>query len=177
MGTRSQKIRLIALLRQFSRPDFSGNLYRANFGSTMNAMKSFLIVFLLSGFIPEAVHAQNQSLTIVIKNVKNGAGNVAAALYHSEDEFMKKTWQSRSAPSQPGEMHFVFENVPAGDYAVSVMHDANKNGEVDKNFMGIPKEGFGFSNDALGKFGPPAFKDAKFVIPDKNELVITLKYY
>jgi uncharacterized protein (DUF2141 family) len=57
------------------------------------------------------------------------------------------------------------------------MHDVNKNGELDKNALGIPKEGFGFSNDAAGTFGPPGFDKAKFILPRAGELVITLKYY
>jgi len=130
-------------------------------------------------FLAVLAHAsvQGQALTVVVKGIKNDKGNVAAALYRSPDEFMKKTWQSRSADSSSGELKFIFETVPAGNYAISVMHDENKNGKVDTNMMGIPKEGFGFSNDAMGAFGPPEFDKAKFVIPDTQQVIITLKYY
>ncbi len=58
------------------------------------------------------------------------------------------------------------------------MHDANGNGKLDSNMMGIPKEGFGFSNDATGSFGPPGFDEAKFNLTGKDQVVvITLKYY
>ena len=140
-------------------------------------MKFFLLLGFLSCFLPFRTHGQNQTLTVVIRNVKSDTGMVAAALYRSDKEFMKKAWQSGSTPSRLGEVQLVFENIPAGDYAMSVMHDVNKNGELDKNSIGIPKEGFGFSNDALGKFGPPKFKEAKFTIPSGKTLVITLKYY
>jgi uncharacterized protein (DUF2141 family) len=139
-------------------------------------MKSSIILCFLSVF-PATAGGQNQTLTVIIRNIRSDTGTVAAALYRSDKEFMKKTWQSRSTPSRPGQVELVFENIPAGDYAVSVMHDVNKNGELDKNPIGIPKEGFGFSNNALGKFGPPKFKDAKFTIPPEKTLVITLKYY
>ena len=140
-------------------------------------MKSILILCFLSCFLLCGAQGQNQNLTVVIRNIKSDTGTVAAALYQSDKEFMKKTWQSRSTPSRVGEVQLVFENVPAGDYAVSVMHDANKSGELDKTSIGIPKEGFGFSNNALGKFGPPKFKEAKFTMPLEKPLVITLKYY
>ena len=140
-------------------------------------MKYVVLLCFLSGFPTAMTQGQNQTLTVVIRNVRNDKGTVAAALYQSDKEFMKKTWQSRSVPSSKGEVHLVFENVPAGEYAISVMHDANKNGELDINFAGIPKEGFGFSNDAFGTFGPPSFDNAKFTIPNAKEVVITLKYY
>ena len=53
-------------------------------------------------------------------------------------------------------------DVAPGDYAVSVFHDENSNGKLDRNFMGMPKEGVGKSNDAAGHFGPPKYDDARF---------------
>ena len=140
-------------------------------------MKSFFFILsFLPAFLP-ATQGQNLTLTVVIRNIRNDKGTIAAALYQSEEEFMKKTWQSRSVPSRKGEVELVFENIPAGDYAVSVMHDVNKNGVLDTNSMGIPREGFGFSNDAAGTFGPPGFDKAKFTITNEKGLVITMKYY
>jgi len=141
-------------------------------------MKSFFFILsFLSAFLPATTQGQNLTLTVVIRNIRNDKGTIAAALYQSEEEFMKKTWQSRSIPSRKGEVELVFENIPAGDYAVSVMHDANKNGVLDTNSMGIPREGFGFSNDVAGTFGPPGFDKAKFTITNEKGLVITMKYY
>ena len=140
-------------------------------------MKSFLVLCVLLGFLPARMLGQNHTLTVVIRNIKSDTGTVAAALYQTDKEFMKKAWQSRSTPSRLGEVQLVFENLPAGDYAVSVMHDANENGELDKTAIGIPKEGFGFSNNVLGRFGPPKFKEARFTMPLEKTLVITLKYY
>jgi len=140
-------------------------------------MNYIALLCFLSGFLTAMTPGQNQTLTVTIRNVRNNKGTVAAALYQSDMEFMKKALQSRSVPSAKGEVQLVFENIPAGEYAISVMHDANKNGELDTNFAGIPKEGFGFSNDAFGAFGPPSFEGAKFTISNAKEMVITLKYY
>ncbi len=53
-----------------------------------------------------------------------------------------------------------------GEYAISVFHDLNGNQELDKNWMGIPTEPYGFSNNARGKFGPPTYNQCKVKIID-----------
>lgn len=57
-------------------------------------------------------------------------------------------------------------DLPPGKYAVAAYADNNRNGKQDKNFLGVPKEIYGFSNDARGKFGPPDFAAAEFEIGD-----------
>jgi uncharacterized protein (DUF2141 family) len=171
------KTRISTFFGHFNQPNFFYELPTPHFGKKMNTMKSFAILCFLSGFLPFRAQGQDQTLTVVIRNIRNDKGTVAAALYQSDEEFMKKTWQTRSAPSRKGEVQLVFENIPAGEYAISVMHDVNKNGELDKNALGIPKEGFGFSNDAAGTFGPPGFDKGKFTIPREKVLIITMKYY
>ena len=56
----------------------------------------------------------------------------------------------------------IFTNLAYSWYAISIYHDENSNGTMDKNAMGIPKEAYGFSNNARGLFGPPAYKDVMF---------------
>ena len=117
-----------------------------------------------------------QELKILIKNVKGEEGMVRLALYNSDDQFMKQEIKGIEVKSKGGEAMAVFKDIAPGTYAISVMHDANDNKELDSNFMGIPKEGFGFSNDAMGMFGPPDFKKASFEVSGEKELVINLRY-
>ena len=64
-----------------------------------------------------------------------------------------------------------------GIYAVAVYHDENDNHHFDKNFLGLPAEGYGFSNDAPTLFGPPAFDAARLVVrPGDNPIRIRLRY-
>jgi uncharacterized protein (DUF2141 family) len=71
-----------------------------------------------------------------------------------------------------------FTGLRPGTYAISVFHDENSNGKLDTNFLGIPKEGVGASNDAKGHFGPPKFADAAFQFPGGHlELKIAMTYY
>ena len=70
-----------------------------------------------------------------------------------------------------------FEDIPRGTYALAVVHDENMNGKLDTNLLGMPKEGYGFSNDAKALFGAPSFSAASFPYDGQNlELTISLNY-
>ena len=135
----------------------------------------FITLALVIGMTGNVVSQQN-SMVVVIKNINEATGQIAVALFDNEKDFTKKMLHGKTTVSKAGEVQVVFENVVLGDYAISVMHDANENGEIDSNAFGIPKEGFGFSNDAMGMFGPPSFEKAKFNFTGKSQVVITLKY-
>lgn len=133
---------------------------------------------LLLGVIIAAASATTyaQTLKVVVKNVKSAQGNVLIALYNAEDAFMKKPFKTLAATASQGAMELIFPNLPAGKYAFSIIHDENGNNELDTKFMGIPKEGFGFSNNAMGMFGPPDFKKASFNFTAEATAAIELKY-
>jgi uncharacterized protein (DUF2141 family) len=69
-----------------------------------------------------------------------------------------------------------FANVKPGIYAVSLFHDANSNKHLDRNLIGIPKEGWGVSNNRYRTMAPPTFDDAKFQLSGDTTLDIKLKY-
>ena len=70
-----------------------------------------------------------------------------------------------------------FEDIPPGTYALAIVHDENMNGKLDTNLLGIPKEGYGFSNDAKALLGAPSFSAASFPFDGQNlELTISLNY-
>ena len=73
------------------------------------------------------------------------------------------------------ESHKFFINLPEGIYAIALFVDANKNLKIDKNFLGIPKEQFGFSNNAMGKLSAPSFEQAKFKVEGNTLQNIKLK--
>jgi uncharacterized protein (DUF2141 family) len=68
-----------------------------------------------------------------------------------------------------------FKDLPPGQYAAVVFQDFNGNGKLDKNFLGIPKEPYGFSNDARGSAGPPKFSDAAVTLSPDGTTKIELK--
>ena len=69
----------------------------------------------------------------------------------------------------------VFENVPVGNYAVSVIHDANSNNKFDTNFMGIPTEGYGASQNKLPFAAAPKFDANKFSVAGNATTMVTIK--
>tara|TARA_Y100000991_G_C21951875_1_gene340183 strand:+ start:274 stop:711 length:438 start_codon:yes stop_codon:yes gene_type:complete len=73
------------------------------------------------------------------------------------------------------ESHEFVINLPEGIYAIALFIDANKNMKIDKNFLGIPKEQYGFSNNAMGNLSGPSFEQAKFQVKGNSIQNIKLK--
>jgi len=70
-----------------------------------------------------------------------------------------------------------FLDIKPGTYALAVTHDENMNGKIDTNWLGVPKEGYGFSNDAKAMLGPPSFSAASFHYDGQDiEMTISLHY-
>ena len=72
-------------------------------------------------------------------------------------------------------MSYSFAELAEGKYAVAVFHDENKNGILDKNYLGIPTEAYGFSNNARRTFSAPSFKEAEVILNSDLAISITLK--
>ncbi|MES3023434.1 MAG: DUF2141 domain-containing protein [Pseudomonadota bacterium] len=121
--------------------------------------------------------ASAADLTIHIDDVKSAAGNVLVAVYNSAGTFLTAAPAGvGGAPAAAGSNMLVIKNLPAGEYAFAVYHDANGNGKMDKNLIGMPTEDYGFSNNAMGKMGPPSFDTAKFALADAGSTVrVSLK--
>lgn len=114
------------------------------------------------------------TLTVVIENVLNDEGHVLSAL-HNEDTFMKAEGLETSYDkAQTGELILTFENVQPGEYAFSVLHDANDNYSMDFEPNGMPKEDYAMSGNSL-PMGPPTFNDAKFTVQNED-LQLTLRF-
>ena len=84
-----------------------------------------------------------------------------------------KEVQQMAVIASDGNSSFTFKDVKPGTYAIRYFHDENNNGKMDTGTFGIPKEGYGFSNNARGFMGPPDFEDMLFEV-DKD-LRMTLK--
>jgi uncharacterized protein (DUF2141 family) len=100
-----------------------------------------------------------------IGGLRNDQGQVQCAIYSSADGFPKKGDKAvahASASISAGHAVCEFPGLNPGTYAISVFHDENSNGKLDTNFIGIPREGVGASNNAKGHLGPPKFEAAAF---------------
>jgi uncharacterized protein (DUF2141 family) len=103
------------------------------------------------------------TVEVHVTGVAAGKGSVKVAVC-DQARFLKQCLYSGSAPAREGDNTIAVRDVPAGSWAVLAYQDANGNGELDRNFIGIPSENYGFSRDARGKFGPPSFDDAAIAV-------------
>ena len=120
------------------------------------------------------------TLRLKITQLRNDRGKVNLSLYQSKDGYPsdpKKAFKKIKAEIREGICEITFVDLPRGEYAISLMHDENENEKMDTGFLGIPKEGYGASNDAKVTFGPPKYEDARFVLKGNPEtLRIKMRY-
>ena len=122
------------------------------------------------------------TLIVEVKNIKK-AGEIHVAVYDNAEAFeADRGEKGGAAPGivegtivmvEAGTSTFEYE-LPAGQYAVGIFHDVNLNNKMDNNFLGLPKEQYGFSNNARALFGPPSFEDAAFELKGVTKQSIDL---
>jgi uncharacterized protein (DUF2141 family) len=132
---------------------------------------SFLIGIILSSSSQEK---ESFTLTIEISGLKSNKGTVITGIYNSQIGFLKKQYKSDVAKIKNKKATIVFKNLTVGEYAVSFIHDENKNNKMDTNFFGIPIEDYGCSNNAKGFMGPPKYQDAKFLLTRSKTIQIKI---
>jgi len=139
-------------------------------------MKSVFTILLLFNIVSLVFgqSVQNGTIMIEINGIEDKGGKMTVGLFKESDEFLKiPSFSDEIKIKDEYTIYMKFENIPFGTYAISIYHDLNENGELDSNFIGIPKEPIGFSNNYFPKFGPPKFKHAAFEL-DQNELKMAI---
>jgi uncharacterized protein (DUF2141 family) len=131
--------------------------------------RALLATVLLIGL---PLSASADTLTVTVNNIKK-AGEIHVAVYDNAKAFeADRGEKGGAAPGitegtiqmvEPGSVTYIYE-LPPGTYAIGIFHDVNLNNKMDNNFLGIPAEQFGFSNNARALFGPPDFDDAAFLL-------------
>jgi len=133
-----------------------------------------VLLICFAGSAQTSTLSSTGTLIVVVNGFHNNNGNATVELFNQEDAFPKTSEKAVGiirAKIENNKAVAEFENIPKGEYAVSVYHDENNNKKMDTNIFGIPKEGVGASNDAKGHFGPPKYKDAKFTFPGGRKTV------
>lgn len=100
------------------------------------------------------------ALQVEVTGIKETVGVIQVALFNKHEDYLKKPAHAQKVKASKGKVILNFDNLPIGDYAISLIHDENDNGVLDRNIIGIPQEGFGFGNDSMGRIGPPSFTAA-----------------
>lgn len=141
-------------------------------------------LLLFVALTPSLLNAQTSNvatLTVHVINARNAKGMIRVALFRTADGFPGETSKAirvQAAQVDPKTLssETVFAGIPPGIYAVSVFHDENMNGKLDKNFVGIPKEGYGASDNPRKKMGPPTFDETSFSLKGSQAIEIKLIY-
>ncbi len=122
--------------------------------------------------------ARAETLVIEMKGFRSDKGKALVALFGSKDGFPdhpKKAIRRVEVGIKKGAASTVLMGVPPGTYAVAVLHDEDGNKSMKTGLFGIPKEGYGASQDARGNFGPPSFGDARFEIRAGRRVTTRIK--
>ena len=148
------------------------------------ALSAGLFLTLASRLSPPLVAQSNgtAALTVHVTGARNAKGKIRVALFRDAKGFPNDAsqaihTQAADIDPQTSSAQVVFADLPDGVYAVSVFHDENMNEKLDKNFVGVPKEGYGASNNPKKRMGPPTFDETKFQLSGTEQSVeIKLMY-
>jgi uncharacterized protein (DUF2141 family) len=124
------------------------------------------------------------TLSVVIKDLRNTKGRLIFGVFASAEGFPTREsnsvfWEVRPAAAQPRDGPIVFTaSLPPGTYAASVLHDENGSGDMDKVLGGVPKEGYGVTNNPQPRFRAARYDEATFELPpDGARKTISVQYF
>jgi uncharacterized protein (DUF2141 family) len=152
---------------------------RLNLSNYRIAIMAAIFAVVLSIGGTQSAGQTSSALTVSVTGARNDKGKIGVTLFKSADGFpsdISKAVFRQSVDIDPHSLgaKVVFKDVPIGTYAVAVLHDENGNGKMDKNLLGVPKEGYGASNNPPKKMRPPTFDEAKFSL-DASEKTVEIR--
>lgn len=148
---------------------------------TLRHMKKFLclvVLFTQFAFV-SATSSAGRDIVIRVDKIRNSKGFILVALHATAADFPKttgKAFKLERGTINNGSSEIVLKDVPPGTYAVALFHDENNDQKLNTNFLGIPKEGYGFSNNAYHTFRAPDFSEASFKHDDNSTVIIHMHY-
>jgi len=136
-------------------------------------MKKFILPTLL---FTSSLMANN--LVIEIDKLLNTQGKISIGLYDNANSFAQhtKVYKGVHIRFSNTKIRYTFTDIPNGLYAISLFHDENENEKIDKNFLGIPTEGYGFSNNIRPTFRAASFDESKFELKGDKTIIIHMGY-
>ncbi len=146
----------------------------------MNILLTLLAIIVAAGGSQSTAPGEGRrlTLTVVVENVNKDDGNIGVLVFNSskgwpEDRFA--ALKDIVVDAHPGTVTVTVPDLPAGEYAVAIAHDANKNHKLDKNIFGVPKEQWGMSNNPHARIKAPSFSTAKFALTADMEIHVRLQ--
>ena len=134
------------------------------------------IIFLYLAIFTGLFSNDNPELTVNISNIKLLKGELIIGVFNSAEGFLKEGVAIKNYTIKVSKETetLVITDLPKGDYAISLYHDENSDQQINRNIIGIPKEGYGFSNNIKPRFSAPSYADCKFSLIEDHELKIKL---
>lgn len=133
------------------------------------------VLFVLPTYAGDGKKAESSKATLIVNfiGLKANEGNVKVALANSKKNYNnhKNPFIGLTIEIKDNSAVAIIDDIAYGEYAVKAFHDRDANDDLNTNFLGMPIEDYGFSNDARGVFGPPDWSKAKFKV-DKDTLKI-----
>jgi uncharacterized protein (DUF2141 family) len=126
---------------------------------------AMLIAIVWGGAAYTQSASASSALRVSVEGVRNNSGQVGILLFSQAKGFPSDhsaAIRQEMLPARKGKVEAIFENLLPGTYAIAVMHDENKNQKIDTNMLGIPKEGYGVSNNVKNLLRAPRFEEAAF---------------
>jgi uncharacterized protein (DUF2141 family) len=136
----------------------------------------------LAGKIEPVSAGYSGSLEVKFIGINSSKGQICMNLFNGQIGFPDggkgaALKAARCTPIVKGNAQMTFTNLPYGNYAISAVHDTNGDTRLNSNFLGIPTEGFGFSNNKVVVNSAPSFGESQFLLSGpKTNLVIKMQY-
>lgn len=126
------------------------------------------------GFSQPLKKLVENTVVVQINGIKAQDGQVLLSLFNSADGFPtqpEKAFRWGRAKVNSSSIIISFNGLPPGKYAIAAVHDENSNEVMDRNWLGLPAEPYGVSNNVSGTFSPPTFDEAKFIVSEKQDTI------
>lgn len=116
---------------------------------------------------PTSSASANSSLNVEVTGLRNRTGQICLSLFTDPKAFPTEPDRAvinRCDKIVASPMVVTFKNLPAGNYAIALIHDANGDREANRNFLGVPTEGFGFSQNPAVRTSAPKFNESAVAV-------------
>ena len=134
------------------------------------------MLFLVIIFISSFQNTEKSDLKITVTNIKSLKGNIEIGIFNNAKSFPEKgkEYRTYSKSVTKDSTVFILQDLIKGDYAIAIYHDINSDKKCNLNFMGIPIEPYGFSNNFKPRLSKPSFNNCKIKVDKDSAIMIKL---
>lgn len=137
-------------------------------------LKNLALVLIVSLVVNNIVNAA--CINVKVTNIKNTKGVIRVGIINKAQDFPYDAFIGKKVPISGDSVDVKFTGLTPGEYAVVVHHDENCNDKLDKNILGVPLEGYCFSNNVKAITAPPKFKYVKFTLDTSFSQTLKMTY-